>query len=240
MATGPTRRDGTWIYRLGGAASLAIALAYVAITALYASVGAPPTGGTGEEWLSYLAGRTAAWWWIVGLSVLTNLLYVPVALSLYLALRRFNRVAMLIGVAFVGLFVILENAVNWTSYGALLVLSESVTTVGTADQQASVAAAATAVAAVLASPLAAVWAIGTLSFGFLVIGLVMLRGVFNRATAYLGILTGVLGAVAVAGVGAAVILNALCATGWLVLVGYGLLTLEPSSTAPGPDPAPGG
>jgi len=89
-----------------------------------------------------------------------------------------------------------------------------------------IVAAATLASAVLESPLAAVWAIGTLSFGFLVIGFVMLKGVFNKATAYLGILTGVLGIAAVAGVSIAVILNALFATIWLFFVGYRLLKLS--------------
>ena len=53
----------------------------------------------------------------------------------------------------------------------------------------------------------------------------MLRGVFNKATAYLGILTGLLGLAAVAGVDIAVILNATAALVWILLVGYGLSRL---------------
>lgn len=216
--------DGKWIYRIGGMASLAIGVVYIVIIALYASVGVPPVGG--EARLEYLIGKTAEWWAIVGLSVLTNFLYVPVALSLYFALKSLNRIAMLIGGAFIGLFVILENAVNWTVYGALILLSEGYATAINEIQKASFIAAATLASAVLESPLAAVWAIGTLSFGFLVIGFVMLKGVFNKVTAYLGILTGILGIAAVAGVSIAVILNALFATIWLFFVGYRLLKLS--------------
>jgi hypothetical protein len=215
--------DGKWIYRVGGTASLAIGVVYVVIIALYASVGVPPVGG--EAQLEYLIGKTAVWWAIVGLSVLTNFLYVPVALALYFALKSLNRIAMLIGGAFMGLFVILENAVNWTVYGALILLSEGYATAINEVQKASFIAAATLASAVLESPLTAVWAIGTLSFGFLVIGFVMLKGVFNKVTAYLGILTGILGIAAVAGLSIAVILNALFATIWLFFVGYRLLKL---------------
>lgn len=217
------RPDEVGVYRAGGLAALAIAVAYVVIIGLYAYVGVPPEGGAAR--LDYLVGKTAAWWAIVGVSVLTNFLYVPVALALYVALKRVSRSAMLIGAAFIGLFVVLENAVNWTTYGALLVLSRHYAAATSVGEQAAVAAAATYAAAVLDSPLAGVWAIGTLSFAFLVIGLVMLRGVFRRLTAYVGILTGVLGLAAAAGVGPAVILNALFATVWLVLVGYELLRL---------------
>jgi hypothetical protein len=215
--------NGKWIYRVGGTASLVIGVVYLVIIALYASVGVPPVGG--EARLEYLIGKSAAWWAIVGLSVLTNFLYVPVALALYFALKSLNRIAMLIGGAFIGLFVILENAVNWTVYGALILLSEGYATAINEVQKASFIAAATFASAVLESPLAAVWAIGTLSFGFLVIGFVMLKGVFNKVTAYLGILTGILGIAAVAGVSIAVILNALFATIWLFFVGYRLLKL---------------
>jgi hypothetical protein len=56
-----------------------------------------------------LSLEAAVWWVIVGLSVLTDLLYVPVALSLYLVLKGVNRNAMLIATAFVGLFIVLAR-----------------------------------------------------------------------------------------------------------------------------------
>lgn len=219
-------QDQKWLYRVGGMAGLAIGVGYIAIVALYASVGVPPEGG--EARLDYLAGKASAWWAIVGLSVLTNFLYVPLGFALYFALRGINRSAMLLGVAFMGLFLILENAVNWTGYGALLELSEGYAAAASESQRAIFIGAATYVSAVLESPLAGVWAIGTLSFAFLVIGLVMLKGVFSRLTAYVGILTGVLGMAAVAGVGVAIIPNALAALLWVFLVGYRLLQLSRS------------
>jgi hypothetical protein len=223
MTDGGDNRDESWWFRVGGIASLAIAVAYIVIIALYASVGVSPDGG--EARLNYLVGKTTRWWAIVGTSVLTNFLYVPVALSLYFSLRDVNRFAMLLGVAFVGLFVILENAVNWTSYGSLILLSEDYAAATTESQRAIFVAAATYVSAVLESPLARVWAIGTLSFAFLVIGFVMLKSVFSKLTAYVGIVTGVFGIAALAGVGIAIILNAVAATIWLVLVGYRLCRL---------------
>jgi len=215
--------DGKWSYRVGGVAALAIGVAYIVIIALYATVGVPPTGG--EAKLEYLVGKTTAWWGIVGISVLTNFLYVPVALALYKALKKISQTGMLIGVSFVGLFVILENAVNWTSYAILILLSGDYAAATNESQRAIFVAAATYAAAALESPLARVWAIGTLSFGFLLIGFVMLKGVFSKPTAYVGILTGVLGIAAVAGVSIAVILNAVAALIWLFLVGYGLYRL---------------
>lgn len=223
MTLQATRTDDKWLHRAGGGAALAIAAAYVIIILLYARVGAPPVGG--QAWLTYLDGKTTEWWAIVGISVFTNFLYVPVALSLYAALKQINQNAMLIAMAFVGLFIALELAVNWSSIGALLILSRDYAAAANDAQRAAYVAAANFPSAVIASPLASVYAIGTLSFGFLIIGLVMLKGVFNKLTAYLGVITGILGIAAVAGLSVAVILNAVCATLWLFLVGYRLYRL---------------
>ncbi len=219
-STGDVAERG--LYRWGGYAALTIGVAYIVIIGLYAAAGAPPVGG--EAWLEYLAGKAAVWWGIVGVSVLTNFLFVPVAFALYFALRGLNRGAMLIGVAFVGLFIALELAVNWAGYAALIMLSDEYAAAAEA-QRVILIAAASYPSAVIASPLALVYAIGTLSFAFLMIGLVMRQGVFNKVTAYVGIVTGLLGLAAVAGLSLAVILNAVAATVWLFLVGYRLVQL---------------
>ena len=103
--------DGKWLYRVGGISALVLGTAYIVIVALYVPVGAPPSGA--EARLAYLAGNTTVWWAILGLSVLTDFLFIPVALSLYLALKGINRNAMLVATAFVVLFVVLDLAVTW-------------------------------------------------------------------------------------------------------------------------------
>jgi hypothetical protein len=99
--------DGKWLYRVGGISALLLGIAYIITIPLYVHVGAPPSDG--EAWLQYLAGKTTVWWAILGLSVLTDVLFVPVALSLYLALKGVNRNAMLLATAFVGLFTVLQQ-----------------------------------------------------------------------------------------------------------------------------------
>ena len=108
-------------YRAGGISALVLGVAYIIIALLYALVGAPPTGG-GEAWFHYLPGKTTIWWAILGLCVLTDFLFVPVAFALYLALKETNRNAMLLATAFVGLFVVLDLAVTWSHYASMLVL----------------------------------------------------------------------------------------------------------------------
>jgi hypothetical protein len=216
--------DGKWLYRVGGISALVLGAAYIIIFPLYAHVGAPPTGG-GEVWLTYLAGKTTVWWAILGLSVLTDFLFVPFALSLYLALKGVNRNAMLVATAFVGLFVVLDLAITWSHYASLLTLSGDYAAATSDVQRATYVAAATYASAVLASRLFLVYAIVVLSFAILMISFVMLKGVFSKTTAFLGVLTGILGIVSVAGFGVTIIMNAVLATVWVLFAGYSLCRL---------------
>jgi len=220
--------DEKWLYRVGGISALVLGLAYIVIFPLFALVGAPPIGG--EAWLEYLPGKTTVWWAILGLSVLTDLLFVPVALSLYFALKRVNRSAMLIATAFVGLFVVLDLAVTWTNYASLLTLSDLHAAATTDLQRAAYVAAANYASAVLASHTEVFYAIVDLSFGILVIGLVMLKGkgIFRKHTAYLGLFTGLLGIASVTGLYVFIIMNAVFATAWVLFTGYRLYRLSQS------------
>ena len=208
---------------MGGIAALVLGTAYIIIVPLYAHVGAPPTGA--EAWFKYLPGKTTIWWAILALSVFTDFLFVPVAFALYLALKGLNRNAMLLATAFVGLFVVLDLAVTWSHYASVLTLYRNYATATDEARRASYVAAANYASAMLTSPLEIVYAIVTLSSGILLFGLVMLRGAFNKATAYLAVGTGVLGILSITGFSFAIIGNALFATVWLFFVSHRLYRL---------------
>jgi hypothetical protein len=211
-------------YRVGAVAALALGIGYIVIIPLYAHVGAPPNGG-GEAWFKYLPGKTTVWWAILGLSVFTDFLYLPVALALYLALKQVNRNVMLVATAFVALFVVLDLAVTWSHYASILTLYRDYATSTNEVQRAGYVAAANYASAMLTSRLEIVYAIVTLSTGILLTGFVMLKGVFNRATASLALATGILGIVSLTGLALAIIGNAIFATTWLLFVGYKLCRL---------------
>jgi len=221
--------DGKWLYRVGGISALVLGIAYIITIPLYVQVGAPPSGG--EARLKYLALHTTVWWAILGLSVLTDFLFVPVALSLYLALKGVNRNAMLVATAFVGLFIVLDLAVTWSNYASLITLSGHYAAATNDAQRAAYVAAATYASAVLASSLEAVYSILVPSFGILMIGLVMLKGIFSKSTAYLGVVTGILGIVSVVGtffvstLSVTIIITSVLTTVWVLLVGYRLYRL---------------
>jgi hypothetical protein len=221
-------RDHRWSYRAGAISALVLGIGYLATIPLIASVGFPPSGG--EASLRYFDGKTAVWWIIVGLSVLTDLLYVPVALSLYLALKEVNRYAMLVATAFVGLFIVLDLAVTWTNEAALISLSGNYAAAANDVQRAAYAAAADYASVVLASHLAPVYAIAILSFAVLMIGVVMLKGGFSRTAGYLALATGILGIASIAGWMVTIILNAALITVWILIVAYRLWRLGAQQT----------
>ncbi len=220
--------DEKWLYRAGGLSGILLGVAYLAIIVLYIPLGAPPTGA--EARLAYTAGSPAAWWAILGLSVLTDFLFVPLAFGLYLALRGVNRSAMLLATAFVGLFVVLDLAVTWTNYAALIALGGQYAA-ATGAQRAALITAAAYPTAVLESGLLFVYNTLTLAIGILISGWVMLKGAFSRAAAYVGLATGVVGLIAVAGpylvsaLSVTIIFASLLTMIWTVLAGIDLYRL---------------
>jgi len=213
--------DQSHWYRVGSIAALVLGIGYVIIIPLYARVGAPPAGG-GEAWFRYLPGKTTIWWAILGLSVFTDFLYVPLALALYLALKSIDRYLMLLAAAFMGLFVVLDLAVTWTHYASILTLYGKYSMAVMDAQRAAYLVGANYASAILASRLEVVYAIVTLSLGILLTAFIMLRGSFDKITAWLGMATGILGIAALTGSGLAIIGNAVFATLWLFAVGYRL------------------
>ena len=69
-----------WIFRIGSVAAVLLAAGYIAIVPLFAAVGVPPSRALAR--LDYHATNASIWWAIVALSVLTDLLFVPVSIAL--------------------------------------------------------------------------------------------------------------------------------------------------------------
>jgi hypothetical protein len=215
--------DGRWLHRVGALSAFVIGISYIVILPLFAHVGVPPTSG--EVWLEYLQGKTRIWWTILALCVLTDFLFVPLALSLYIALQKSAKNAMLIATAFVGLFVGLDLAVTWTNYASLLSLSGSYAAAANDVQRAGCIAAANYASAVLASPTQVFYSIVDLALAIFIIGFVMLKenGIFSKTTAYLGVAAGFFGILSATGFFVAIIVHAILVTVWIFFVGQQLL-----------------
>lgn len=222
-------RDGSWLYRTGGISALALGTAYIVIIALYVRIGPPPSGV--EARLAYLAGNTTAWSGILGLSVLTDFLFVPVAVSLFTALKEVNRNIMLLATACVLLFVVLDLTITWTNYAALITLSGRYAKAVNEAQRSAIIIAADYPSLVLESSLLFVYNTAVLAVGILMTGFVMLNGIFGKSIAYLGLAIGIFGVVSVVGsfftsiLNATIIFTSVLTTVWVLLVGYRLYRL---------------
>ena len=221
------------LYRVGGMSAIVLSMSYIIITVLYVMGGALPSGG--EECLKHIAKHTLEWQAILGFSVLTDFLFVFVLWSLYWALKEINRNATLAGIGFVGLFVVLDLAVTWPNYSSLISLSTKYAIATNDTQRMAFVAAANYAYGVLSSSLFAVYAILMPALGISIIGLVMLKGTFSKVTAYLGVVTGILGIISVVGpffltaLGMVAIITSVLTTVWVLFVGFKLLKLSRQS-----------
>jgi hypothetical protein len=147
-------------------------------------------------------------------------------------LKGINRNAMMVATSCVVLFVVLDLAVTWINYASLITLSGNYAAATNDAQRAVFVAAAHYPSVVLESSLLGVYIILIPGVGILITGLVMLKGIFSKSVAYLGLATGILGIVSVVGpffvssLGVAVIIASILTTVWVLFVGYRLYKLS--------------
>jgi hypothetical protein len=212
------------VYFIGGSCGLLIGIAYVIIIALYVSAGAPPIGG--DALLAYLAAHARKWWWIIGLSVLTDFLFIPFSASIYFVFKKLDRYLIWLATGCMVLFVVLDLAITWTNYVAEMALSTRYLKAVTDLEKSAILIAAEPVIVLLRSKLLFVYNSLTLSAGILLSSLVMLRSNFPKGTSYLGIVTGFAGALAVftsfltSTLSIAIIIASCLTTVWVMLLGY--------------------
>ena len=223
--------EGKWLYRVGGIAAIVLVVGYFLTFPIYFWVGDQPAAGV-EAQLAYFAEHAAGWWSIVFLMVFTDLLLVPIFFGIYMALKHINRGLMLVALAFTAfLFVILDLAVTWTAYSTMIIAGVQYGAAATEAQRAALAAAAAYASAMLGgNPLSGTYSILIPSLGILFAGLVMLKGVFNKATAYLALATGLtgilfIGSYVIDGLAVLRYINALLAMFFYLLVGVRLYRL---------------
>jgi hypothetical protein len=221
--------DSKWILRTGAICAFTVVAGYLATFPLYAWVGIPQSAGI-EAQLEYFGAHAGGWWAITWLMVVTDLLLLPLFLALYRALKGVGRDLMLLAIACIGLFVAVDLAVTWTAFSTLIVAGTEYAAATSLAARAASAARAAYPSAILESPLAGACAIVIPSLGILLAGLVMLRGVFNKPTAYLALATGVtafayMGSYVVEALSPLRIVNALLVTVWYALAGIQLYRL---------------
>ncbi|HEX9219875.1 MAG TPA: hypothetical protein VF858_05275, partial [Gemmatimonadaceae bacterium] len=127
--------------------------------------------------------------------------------------------------------------VTWANYTSLIILSGDYTAATNDAQRAVFVAAATYPSAVLGSRLLGVYVILVPSVGILITALVMLKGIFSKSTAYLGLASGILGIISVAGsffvssLALTVIIASVLTTVWVLFAGYRLYRLGQANSS---------
>ena len=107
------------LFLWSGISCIAIATGYIVITILFVLSGAPLPKDA-ASWITYLNGKYNLWWIIIWLSIITDILYLPVAYGLFELLKKSYKGMMLIACVLFVLFVFLELAITWSKYPALL------------------------------------------------------------------------------------------------------------------------
>jgi hypothetical protein len=151
----------------------------------------PPISG-GAATLEYIAANKVIYITELVLFLAPSVVAMIVFLALYMALKHLNK-----SLAAIGALIAIASQIIGLAYnsspqslnGALVLLSDQYMAASTAVQRAAYATAAESLIAMAN----AVNASGILfSTGILIISIVMLKGVFHKGIAYLGIVTGVI------------------------------------------------
>lgn len=185
--------DPSWgpLYRVGGVSAGLFVVLLVAAIVLSISTLPPPTSG-GAATLEYVAAHRMLYIVHQQLWLVPGAFAMLTYLALYPALKHVSQSYAALGAVVGGAAWALTLAMPTTSTGApaLVYLSDQYVAAADAAQRSTFVAAAESLIALNRTPTA----VGVLTtIGMLIVSLVMLRGVFPRWVAYLGIATGALG-----------------------------------------------
>jgi hypothetical protein len=221
------------VYRVGGVCLLLFGLIYLTEITLSIFMGGTAPADS-VQYLRSLADHANLARLSYGLYSFADILFVPAVLALYLSLKRIAKNPMLLATALIAVFVIVDLAITEASALTIVTLTQHAATAASETQRAAYMASANYALATV--PLATFYSWVISSVGVLMISIVMLKGVFSKLTAYIGIAVGIAGTVAsfYVFVPALTVLNipTLVAFGlWCVLAGRRLYQLGKSKVA---------
>ncbi len=220
--------DPSWrgLYRAGGISAVLFVVPILAAIVLIV-IAPPPLNADGATTLQYIASHKVLYLIEQILWLAPSVFALVVFLALFLALKHLNKSYASLG-ALAGIVSwALGLAIPTTGGGApvLVYLSDQYMTAATAAQHTAFATAAE----VFIAGNNITYAAGILApVGILIISLVMLKGVFPKGVAYLGIATGVLGIVSEAlrpMIGPGYFVYGLLLPTWFLVVGWKLYRL---------------
>ena len=187
--------DPSWhlLYRIGGISAWIFVAMLVADIAIAIATPQPPTEG-GAATLSYIAAHRTLYIFYQQLWLVPGAFAMVTYLALYPALKHLNKSLAALGAVIGGSAYALTLAIPTTTTGAPALVYLSDQFMATADPARRVAFA-TAAETLIAQNRTTVVVGPLTTVGLLIVSIVMLKGVFPKAVAYLGIAAGVLGIV---------------------------------------------
>jgi len=218
--------DPSWsaLYRLAGLSALLTGILYLAATLLLFVTPFQPTSG-GTATLEYIASYRSAY-------IIEQLLYnapgvlgMVVFLGLYIALRQLNKSYAAIG-TLLGIASMVESLAIFDKVAGLVSLSDGYAAATTDAQRLAFSTAAEAL--VVQTNIAFAAGVVT-AIGILILSLVMLKGVFRKGVAYLGVVTGALGIISEGlrtVIGPVYIVYGILLIVWFIVIGRGLYRLR--------------
>ena len=216
------------LYRAGGVSAALYVVLIIVPLVLLNTMPQPPLSG-GAATLQYIASNRSGYILELVLYVGPSVLAMVVFLALFMALKHLNKSYAALG-ALVGIasevIALAYNSSPPSLNGGLVYLSDHYVAATTAAQRAAFATAAEGLIAVNATGILT-------AIGMLILSLVMLKGVFHKGVAYLGIVTGVLGIVSEAFrdiLGPGYYVYGLLLPIWFLAVGWKLSRLGSSSS----------
>lgn len=194
-----TQEDQDWkgLYRVGGVSFLIAGILLIIEFVSRLSLGRP-RADTVEEYLEFIATQTIPFEAVSLINAtLTFIILIPAVPALYLALKEFSKTRMLIGSIFFGVVIILYLATVQPLLFAELSLSNGYASATNDAQRAAYVAAAQLLSGEV--NVARLLALLLISVATIIIASVMLKGIFNKGAAYLGIATGIVGIIGFVG-----------------------------------------
>lgn len=184
--------DPTWkgLYKTGGASFLVAGILFIIGFFLLFFLG--PLPSTTEAALKTVAEQKLLFQTNNGIFTLATILFIPALLALYLALKEVDKTGMLIASGLSALAITLFLGAIIVNY-SLIILSREYGAATTDAQRAAYVAAADLVRGAAGAGFAL--SVLIFSVAVLIVSRVMLKGIFGKGIAYLGIITGIVGLV---------------------------------------------
>jgi hypothetical protein len=218
-------------FRFGGWSGILAGVFTILAAALVVLIGLPPTDS--EELLRYLSRLTAPWAAVAILGVAADVLILPFAYALYRALREDSPNLARAASGLLAVFALLDLAVRWPTYAALITLAGPWPDATTTELEALILSAGHATA-LIGSFLWPVYFTLIPGVGILLASVAWYRADLGRLVAYVGMAVGVLAAVTVLAatitttLGTLTLVTSVAFGAWFAVAGFALTRLDRS------------